>query len=354
MHAINLKQALFPALVAGVATLTVATLAAKPVRADEAAARAFYKDKTFRFITMGGPGGGFDTYMRTIAPFLEKRLGVKVLPIDEPGAGGLVALNRLIVKPADGLTMLLIFGSSVVNGKLYGTAQGRYKLDDLAWIGRVSGNPKVVLFGPKTPFKTFSDLVSKKGPIIWGGSSKTDGNSDWASILCHALGIRAKIVGGYKGSRKMLAALERGETDAQILTDDSGYRATKRAPIRAVVTLDRERAPRFPNVPTVYEVAHPTKAQSWWLDWRANVTKMGRLLVTKSGVPAERIWLLRKVIAEVLHDPEFLALAKKRRRAINYLSGEEVEKLVTETMHSVSGPRQKEIHQVVLKEFYSH
>lgn len=353
MERTALRQTMCHCFAAGAMALALAASVGSAA-ADEAAARKFYEGKSFRFITMGGPGGGFDAYMRTIAPFVEKRLGVDVLPVNESGAGGLVAMNRLIQRPADGLTMLLIFGSSVVNGQLYGTSKGRYELKDLAWLARVAGNPKVVLFGPKTPFKTFAELVKKRGPIIWGGSSKTDGNSDWASILCHALGIRAKIVGGYKGSRKMLAAVERGETDAQILTDDSGFRATKRGAIRGAVTLDRDRSPLFPELPTVYEVAKPTKDQAWWLDWRANVTKMGRLLVAKAGAPADRIALLRKTVGEVLHDPEFLVLAKKRRRVINYLSGEEVDKLVGETMQSIGGNRLKEIHHVVLKEFYSH
>ena len=81
---------------------------------------------------------------------------------------------------------------------------------------------------------------------------------------------------------------------------------------------------------------------------------MGRLLVTKAGVPADRVQVLRTAIGEMLQDPEFLALAKKRRRAINYLSGAEVEKLVKETTQSIGGDRLEEIHHVALDKFYTH
>src|ERR1700744_3824057 len=69
------------------------TLFAQPSRADEAAARAFYQGKQIRFFTMGSPGGGYDTYTRTVATFLERKLGAKLLPTNEPSAGGMIGMN---------------------------------------------------------------------------------------------------------------------------------------------------------------------------------------------------------------------------------------------------------------------
>jgi len=39
-------------------------------------ARAYFKGKTIRFILPYNPGGGYDTYARMIAPFLEKELNL--------------------------------------------------------------------------------------------------------------------------------------------------------------------------------------------------------------------------------------------------------------------------------------
>lgn len=328
--------------------------AAVPALAAQDEARAFFKDKTMRFITMGGPGGGFDTYMRTIAPYLEKSLEVKVLPVNESGAGGLRAMNRLLMEPADGLTILLTFGEAMIGGQIYGVSGARYDVNELVWLGRVASTPKVVLVGPKTPFQTFAEALEMKKPIIWGGTGKTDGNSDFAAIISHALGLDAKMIGGYKGSRNMLMAVEQGELDAQVLTDESGARAAQRGKIKAIVTLDRQRSKRFPDVPTVFEAAKPTPEQAWWLDWRANVTATGRILVTAPGVPADRVALLRAAVKDVLHDPEFLADAKKRKRSINYMGGEEVDKLIKDTMASIDKSRLPEIRQVVLEKFYDH
>lgn len=251
------------------AALLLAAAVSAQAAGDGAA--AYYKGKTLRFITMGGPGGGFDTYMRTNMPYLAKRLDVSIVPVNEPGAGGLRAMNRLLKEPDDGRTILLIFGEAVIGGEIYGVSGARYKVDDLVWLGRVAATSKVILIGPKTPFKSFTEALGRAKPIIWGGSGKTDGNTDFTAIISHALGMKAKIVVGYRGSRKMVLAVTQGELDAQVLSDESTARAARRSKIRAIVTLDRKRSKWFPDVPTIFEAAKPTPEQAWWLDWRANV-----------------------------------------------------------------------------------
>jgi len=82
-----------------------ALLAGPPARAADETAAAFFQGKQVRFYTMGSPGGGYDAYMRALIPHLEKKLGAKMLPTNEPGAGGLIAINRTINAPPDGLTM---------------------------------------------------------------------------------------------------------------------------------------------------------------------------------------------------------------------------------------------------------
>jgi tripartite-type tricarboxylate transporter receptor subunit TctC len=85
--------------------------------ADESAA-AFFQGKQVRFYTMGSPGGGYDTYMRALIPHIERRLGARLLPTNEPGAGGLIAMNRTLNAPPDGLSILLIGGEMLVTAQL--------------------------------------------------------------------------------------------------------------------------------------------------------------------------------------------------------------------------------------------
>src|SRR5262249_60481604 len=84
------------------------------------------------------PGGGYDAYMRALIPHLEQKLGAKMLPTNEPGAGGLIAINRTLHAPADGLTILLVGGETLVTAQLYDAPGVNYDVPKLTWLARVS------------------------------------------------------------------------------------------------------------------------------------------------------------------------------------------------------------------------
>jgi len=149
-------------------------MAASTARAADEA--AFYQGKQIRFFTMGSPGGGYDTYMRALVPHLEKKLGAKVLPTNEPGAGGLTAVNRTINAPPDGLTIVLVGGETLVTAQLYDSPGVNYDVRKLPWLARLSSEAKVALLGPKSPYNTVADLMKSEKTVTWAGSSKIDGN----------------------------------------------------------------------------------------------------------------------------------------------------------------------------------
>src|SRR5499427_9898379 len=123
--------------------------------ADE---QAFYHGKQIRFFTMGSPGGGYDTYTRTVGAFLERKLGAKVIPTNEPAAGGMIAMNRTINAPPDGLTLLLTGGEALVTAQLYGLSGVNYDVRKQVWLARVSGEDKVAVLGAPSPFKSVGEM----------------------------------------------------------------------------------------------------------------------------------------------------------------------------------------------------
>ena len=92
----------------------VGLVAALPAHAADEAARAFFQGKQVRFYTMGSPGGGYDAYMRALIPHIEKRLSAKLIPTNEPSAGGLIAVNPTINAAPDGLTFLQLGDPTLV------------------------------------------------------------------------------------------------------------------------------------------------------------------------------------------------------------------------------------------------
>ncbi len=103
-----------------IAALSVAGPGLSSAQAADDDARAFYQGKQIRFVTMGSPGGGYDTYTRTVGAYLERKIGAKVITTNEPAAGGMIAMSRMMNAAPDGLTLLLSGGEGLVTAQLYG------------------------------------------------------------------------------------------------------------------------------------------------------------------------------------------------------------------------------------------
>jgi tripartite-type tricarboxylate transporter receptor subunit TctC len=343
MSVIRSKRVL--AVLAAIGTIAVAATAAH--------ADGFYQGKQGRLFTMGSPGGGYDAHMRTLIPYLERKTGAKFIPVNETGAGGLIAMNRTITATPDGLTILLTGGEGVVTAQLYGLPGVRYDARKLVYLARVSGEAKVMLMGAKSPFKTIADMLKSDRAVIWAASGKTDGNADFAAIVGHALGIKTKIIPGYKGSGGMNLAIENGEVDGRVVSEEAAALFVHGGKMHVIATLARERSDQFPNAPTVFEAAKPSPAQARWIDWRAGVAALGRLLITTPGTPHARVAYLRGVMKEILTDPDFVAAVKKRRLTVGYESGAEVARHVAAAMDTLDAKQIVEVKDVALKRYYA-
>jgi tripartite-type tricarboxylate transporter receptor subunit TctC len=334
------------------AALGASLLAVLPAPAAAESAAAFFQGKQVRFYTMGSPGGGYDTYMRALIPHLEKKLGVRMLPTNEPGAGGLIAVNRTVNAPPDGLTILLVGGETLVTAQLYDAPGVNYDVRKLAWLARVSSEAKVALLGPKSPYASVADLMKSVTPVTWAGSSKIDGNTDFTAIMAHALGMKSKMIIGYKGTGDMNLAIQRGEVDGRVVSEESAALYGPSNGMRVVAVLARTRVEQFPDAPTLFESAKLAPAQARLIDWRASIAGLGRLMVVTPGTPPERVDLLQKTLAEIIRDPAFVAKAKKLSLSANHAGADEVRATVEQAMTLLDKAGLAEIRQIALERYY--
>src|SRR3954452_24856346 len=115
--------------------IIAAFLVSAPPRANTAEAeRAYFTGKTVKMIVGYGPGGGYDAYARMIAPHLSKALGATVVVENQPGAGGLNALNRIFTAPPDGLQMMIVNGTAASMSQLLGESATHYDLGKLGYL----------------------------------------------------------------------------------------------------------------------------------------------------------------------------------------------------------------------------
>jgi tripartite-type tricarboxylate transporter receptor subunit TctC len=323
------------------------TLAPLAARAEDAA--AFYKGKTIRFVVGVGVGGGFDAYARMIAPYLAKELDATVIVENQPGAGGLVALNQIYAAPPDGLRLMIVNGTPAALGQLLGQENVRYDLTKVEHLGVVSAYPWVWLAGPKTDVRTVADAAKPGVKIRWGGLGPSDGPSDGAAVTCEALRLDCQVVLGYKGSGEVALALERGEVDALYISDSSAANYVQAGQARAVAAMARTRSELLPDVPTVFEQAKLTSEQEWWLDFRADLNDLGRILITTPGVSADRLAFLGEAVKRALTNPELIEEGKKTKRFVAYQSPKEALEITRKVLTAVTPEQKERLRQVIFK-----
>lgn len=334
------------------AALAASLLAGVPACAADESAAAFFQGKQVRFFTMGSPGGGYDTYMRALIPHLEKKLGARMLPTNEPGAGGLIAINRTVNAPPDGLTILLVGGETLVTAQLYDAPGVNYDVRKLTWLARVSSEAKVALLGPKSPYASVVELVKSVTPVTWAGSSKIDGNTDFTAIMAHALGMKSKMIVGYKGTGDMNLAIQRGEVDGRVVSEESAALYGPSNGMRVVTVLARTRVEQFPDAPTLFEAAELAPAQARLIDWRASIAGLGRLIVVTPGTPPDRVELLQRIFADIIRDPAFVAEARKLSLSANHAGADEVRATVEQAMTMLDKAGLAEVRQIALERYY--
>jgi tripartite-type tricarboxylate transporter receptor subunit TctC len=312
-------------------------------------AAAFYKGKTVHFIVGLGVGGGFDAYARMIAPYLGRELGATVVVENQPGAGGLVALNQIYAATPDGLRLMIVNGTPAALGQLLGQENLRYDLTKVEHLGVISAYPWIWNVGPRTEIKTVADAMKPGVKIRWGGTGPSDGPADGAAITCEALRLDCQIILGYKGSSDIALAMERGEVDGLYLSDSSSANLAKNGQARPVASMARVRSALLPDVPTVFEQVKLDPEQEWWLDFRANLNDLGRILVTTPGVPPDRLEFLQAAVKRALSDPALIAEGEKTQRFVQYQTPQQALE-ITRNVLTAATPEQKErLRQAIFK-----
>ena len=287
-------------------------------RAQEAE-KAFYAGKTVRMIVGSGTGGGYDIFSRMIAPYLAKVLGTTVIVENQPGAGGLVALNRLYVAPPDGLQISLSNGTSAAFAQLTDQQGVRYDLTKFSYLATVGAPPGLWLVGPESPVREVQQAVDAKMKWRWASSGGMSGLGIGAAFTCEALKLDCHVVQGYKGSADSGLAVTRGEMDALYVPESSANNFVKAKQNWALATVSRTKSRFFQDRPTIFEAVRIDPDRIWMMEFLANVEKLGRILIAPPGIPPARLAFLQEAVKQTLHNPQLIADGEKAERIIEYL-----------------------------------
>src|SRR6476620_625990 len=112
-------------LCAGLLALTIAPPALAESGAD------FFKDKTVTYIVATSPGGGYDTYGRLIAEYMQRHLtGSTFVVKNIPGAGHIIGANSIYASKPDGLAIGTV-NTGLIYNQLIGNEAVRFELEKM-------------------------------------------------------------------------------------------------------------------------------------------------------------------------------------------------------------------------------
>ncbi len=286
--------------------------------AGGAAKAAGFPDKDITFIIPYSAGGGFDNYVRAIAPVMERYLPAKVtiVPTNVPAGGGTRGTNQLYRAKPDGYTIAIfnIPGMFV----LQKSGDAGYDLNKVSWLGSIGRDHYGIGVGANSPLKSVADLIALSGkrPVKFTTTGPEATAYAATLIAAELLGIKIEMIGGYKGSNDYVVAAIRGDGDAVITALPLLRRMQAGGELR--ILADFEERSTVPGAADATALKQPQLAD----------IVLERLIGAPPGLPDDIKAILAGALAKAVADPEIAAWAKKSDSELAWASPDEAAQIL--------------------------
>jgi tripartite-type tricarboxylate transporter receptor subunit TctC len=229
---------------------TAAGLAAHPLARAQTGE---FPSKPLRLVVGFPPGGAADVITRVIAEGLAKQLGQQVLVDNKAGAEGIIAANEVLRAPPDGYVFLMGTNTSMVAVPALRPSPpyDPFKaFTPLSTAGEFSYFLLVPTAFPARNVRELLDLVAANP----GKYNSASSNSAAELAMLRLLDNRKVLNVRYKGDPPALIDLAGGNIHMIFTTGTNAPAFIKDGRARALLTLQPERSPLLPDVPTAREL----------------------------------------------------------------------------------------------------
>jgi tripartite-type tricarboxylate transporter receptor subunit TctC len=299
-------------------------LATTPLHAQTV--ESFYKGKQIHMVVGTEAGQDYDTWARLIVRHMRQYVpGNPAFVVENmPGAGSLIAANYLFNKAAQDGTVLGMVSRNIPNYALMHQPNANYDPLKFNWIGSPEMTHRGCYARSDTGIKGAEDLFTRE--LVVGGDGAGTALTETPLLMKNLLGMKFKVIDGYKGATGVILAMERGEVQGICQTTTafagSAQRLLDDGTFRILFTTEREAVPAL-GVPTVFAYAK-TEEERGILEIHASSLELGRPLLAPPNVPAERVAALRQAFTAAVQSPALLAEAKQMSLTVEARSGEEI------------------------------
>ena len=282
----------------------------------------FFKGKTMTYIVATSPGGGYDTYARLIAKYMEKYLPVSnIIVKNVPGAGHIIGANQLYAAKPDGLT-IGTFNTGLIYAQLLNREGIQFDLTKLTYLGKAAADPRTIVVSTKSDIETYEDLLASEEQVKFAAAGPGSSAYNEIKMLNSALNLNIKLITGYRGQEGEMAMM-RGEVVGQMASLSSIAPFIENGLGRLILQIGGTISPEFGNAPLAADIITEGDGAAV-VALIGSQAELARLTAAPPGVPADRAAVLVAAYRSALEDPELLAQAAKIGRPIDPLFGTDV------------------------------
>lgn len=321
-----------------VSVVAACTIASSNTHAADSEIDAFYNGKQIRLIIGVAAGEAYDIYARLLARHMPKHLPghPSIIPQNQAGAGSLTAINSMYNRAsrdgtvfATGNRFLPMMPLLSMDGTLFDPLQ-------MAYIGSMNSETGICLAKKRAGFHTVDDMRQRE--IIVGTVGAGAELTHFTSTLRQLLGLKMKLIAGYRTSNDINVAMDQGELDGRCGVSYSGLKTTRpdwlaNEEVDIQLQLGLHKDKELPDTPLITDlVADSLDRQA--LELLLAPAEMGRPFFAPPHLPPKRLALLRAAFDASMTDPALLQDARKQRLDIRPMSGADIAALVTRLYQS--------------------
>ena len=244
------------------------------------------------------PGDAVDVAARAIGEELARSLKVPILVVNRPGAGGALGVDSVVKANRDGYTIGLTMNAALTFRRVLDAQTASYDpARDMTLLGLAMRTPSVVALRSDLPYRNFAELVAyaRANPkSMRVGTPGAGSAGEFAVATINSIAGTDIVAVPFKGASPAIAAMRGGHVEGVALALGVLSSHLKGGVMRGIVTSNR--APDFPNIPTLAELGHAQKLLGVWAAF-----------IAPAGVPPEVTSVLVPAIEKAVKSPEIAA-----------------------------------------------
>lgn len=270
------------------AGMVLAGVLSAPAAAQE------FPQREITLVVPFAPGGSTDFVARTVAAFVEGKIGKPVVVNNMPGANTIVGTEFVANAEPDGHTLVMATNGHTTNGSMYRSLPYDPEAD-FTPIVLIGATPNVIAVNPKVGVDTLEELIEHAAGLGRALPFATAGHGTIQHFTGELLGITTGIAVehiAYPGGGPAATDVRAGHVPLLVSGLPPAMAHLEGGHLKALAVTSRNRSPALPDVPSAHELGMTGLVSSFYL-----------AILGPAGLPDDVVSTLNDAFNAALQDP---------------------------------------------------